>query len=144
MLDRADLNDGDLDGFVRAGLHTRGGFTDRETVRAHVAHADDAALEGILRHFVRTFHHAVLAADTLIIEMPHCAGDGVFIVGEHGATICAAGVGAVMAGGGDVLLKCGVRIAERGIVAQWCVVRGPLTSKPTLRQTSSSSRPLSE
>ena len=85
-------------------MHTRGRFADGEARVTHVALADDAALGGILRHFVRTFHHAILAADALVIEMTHDAGDGVFVVGEHGAAVGAGGIGTVMAGGGDVLL----------------------------------------
>ena len=41
---------------------------------------------GILRHVVGALEHAILAADALVIEMPHDAGAGIFFIRMHGAT----------------------------------------------------------
>jgi hypothetical protein len=62
-----------------------------------------------LGNVVRTLHHAVLTTDALIIEMTDDTGEWVFVVSQDGATIEAAGINAVMAGGGDVLEKSEVR-----------------------------------
>ena len=72
---------------------------------AHIAFANDAALRRILRHFVRAHHHAITAADALVVEMPDNAGRRILVVGEHGTARGAGGFEAMMAGGGDNLLE---------------------------------------
>src|SRR5207302_4722863 len=41
----------------------------------------------------------------LVIEMADDAGDGVLVIGEHGAAVEAGGINAMMTGRGDVLLE---------------------------------------
>ena len=103
--DRGRFNQGDLDGFVGAGLDAGGRFAGREPAAAHVALADDAETLRILRHVVGAFQHAVLAANTLIIKVLDDAGNGIFFVGKHRAAVEALRIDAVMAGGGDGLLN---------------------------------------
>ena len=98
------VDDGDADGGARTGLNASGRFPYSETVRAHVALADDAEARGILRHFVRTFEDAILASDALVIEMANDPGDWIFFVGENRAAVQAGGINAVMASSGDSLL----------------------------------------
>src|SRR5262245_51954754 len=75
LLERARLvDDLDRDRLVGARLYAGGRFTRRQSVAAHVALADDAALAVELRHLVRTGEHAVLAADALIVEVADDAG----------------------------------------------------------------------
>ena len=99
------VDDIDPDGGTGTGLDTGGGLANGETVAAHVALADDAEPVGVMRHFVRAFENAILAADALVIEMANDAGGRILFVGEHRATIEASRIEAMMASGGDGLLK---------------------------------------
>jgi len=103
--DASLVNDRNANRLVRTGLHARRGFADSEAAVAHVALAHDAARRRILRHVVGTFQDAVAAADALVVEVADDAGDGVFVVGEHGAAFEAAWLNTVVAGGGDNLLE---------------------------------------
>ena len=100
------FDDGNLDRVGRTRLHTCWSFADGESRVAHVALAHDTARLGILWHFIRTHHHAVLAADALVIEMTNNTGDRILVVGQHRTTIQTARVNAMMACGRYVLLKC--------------------------------------
>ena len=81
------------------------GFADRKAMIAHVAFANDPQALGVLRHFVRALHDAVLAADALVIEMADNAGYWIFVVGKDWTTVETGGVDAMVASGGDVLLN---------------------------------------
>src|SRR5438876_2109964 len=50
-------------------------------------------------------HHAILATDALIIQMPHDAGRRILLVGQHRATIQACWIDAMMTRARDHLLK---------------------------------------
>lgn len=98
-----DLDDGDC--FGRARLHAGGSFTVGEALVAHVTFANDAAIVRIFRDVVRALKDAVFTADTLVIEVADDAGVFLFFVCADGAAVEAFGVEAVVAGGGDGLLK---------------------------------------
>jgi len=98
-----DFDDGD--GFGRAGLGAGGRFAIGEALVAHVALADDAAVVRIFGNIVGALEDAVSAADALVIEVANDAGVFFFFVGADGAAVQALGVEAVVAGGGDGLLK---------------------------------------
>ena len=104
IVDYLAIDNGDADGCVRAGLNTGGRFTDCEPIGAHVAFADDTEPLRIMRHFVGTFEHAVLATDALVIEMPNNSGEGIFFVSQHRAAVQAGRIDAVMARSRDGLL----------------------------------------
>ncbi len=92
----------------RAGLRAGGGLAGAEALVAHVAFADDAESRAVFRHVVGALQHAILAADALVIEMTHDAGDRILFVSEHRTAVEAAGIGAMVAGGGDgLLIGCG-------------------------------------
>ncbi len=91
------------DGLGGAGLDAGRGFADGQAVVAHVALADDAFGGAVTRDIVGTFEDAVLAADTLVVQVADDAGDRVFFKSEHGAADHAGGFDAMVAGGGDVL-----------------------------------------
>ena len=96
-------HDGDTNRFVGTGLSAGGSLADGEALRAHVAFADDAAFLRVLGNFVGALEHAILAADALVIEMANDARDCILLVGQDGAAVQAARVGAMMASGGDSL-----------------------------------------
>ena len=98
-----DLHQLDANRLVRAGLHAGRGFAVVQPLAAHVALADDALGRVVLGHVVGAHQRAVLAADALIVEVPHDAGDRVFVVGQRRAAVQARRLQAVMAGGRDVL-----------------------------------------
>ena len=100
LVDDRDANRG-----VRTGLNASRGFTSGEAICAQIAFTDDAEARGILRHFVGALEDAILAADALIIEVPDDAGGWIFFVGEHGASIEAGRIDAVMTRGRDGLLE---------------------------------------
>src|SRR6185436_11929061 len=82
-----------------------GRLTGGQARAAHVTFAHDAPRLGILRHIVRAHHHAVLAANALVIEMAHDARDRILVVGEHRAAIKARRVNTMMTRRRDDLLK---------------------------------------
>src|SRR5690606_33504471 len=88
----------------RTGLHAGGGFAFGEAAVAQVAFAHDSEAFVVFGNVIRALEHAVAAADALVVEVAHDAGERIFFVGEHGAAVEARGVGAVVAGGGDGLL----------------------------------------
>ena len=92
------------DRFVRTCLHTRRRFPDSKSARAHVAFSNDASFLGIFRHVVRTFPSAILATDTLVIEVANDAGHRVFVVRVDRTTVHTGRIHAVMTGCGDRLL----------------------------------------
>ncbi len=99
------IHEGYADGLAGACLHASRRFTLLEAAAAHVTFADDAPFRGILRHFIRAFHYAVLAPDALVIEVAHNARDGIFIVSKHGTAAEATRIHTMMTGGGDGRLK---------------------------------------
>ena len=99
------VDDGDADGLAGAGLDAGRGFAGGQAIAAHVALAHDSQRRIVLRHFVRAFEHAILAADALIIEVPDDAGRGIFFVSEHRATRQATRIDAMMARSRDCCLK---------------------------------------
>ena len=98
------IDDGDPNRCAWAGLDASGRFTDCEAIGAHVALAHDAEPLGVMRHFVRTFEHAILATDALIIEVPNNSGEGIFFVSQDRATVQARRIDTVMTSGRDCLL----------------------------------------
>lgn len=84
-----------------------GGFAFGQALVAHVAFSNDAAFFRILGNIVGALEDAVGAADALVVEVADDAGIGVLFIGSDGAAIEAAGIGAVVAGGGDGLLPAG-------------------------------------
>ena len=88
-------------------MHAGGSFSRTKPAVAHVTFAHDAFFLVILRDFVRTFHYAIRTTDALVIEMMNDAGDGIFFVGEDGASVETRRINAMMTGSGDMLLKCG-------------------------------------
>ena len=87
----------------------------------------------ILRHVVGAFHGAVLAADTLVIEMAHNSGFGMLIVSENRATLEAGGFKAMMASGGDRLQ---IRLSGFGAGNQSDVAPGFVLLKSIQRMAS--------
>ena len=74
---------------------------------AHVAFSNDAALFRIFRDVVGALENAVGAADALVVEVADDAGVLVLFVGTDRAAVHAAGILAMVAGGGDGLLPAG-------------------------------------
>ena len=95
----------DPDGLVGTGLDAGGRLTFSQTAVAKIAFPDDAPPRRIARDFVRTFHHAITAADALIVEMPDDSGRGILFIREHRATEEAGRFDAMMTGGGDGALN---------------------------------------
>src|SRR5690606_19850250 len=62
----------------------------------------------VLRHFVGAGESAVLAADTLIVEMLDDARFGVFLVGAYRTAVHASWIQAMVTSGGDRLLDRGL------------------------------------
>src|SRR5580765_6642115 len=77
----------------------------RQTLMAHITLSHDAAFFRIFRHFIRAHQNAVLAADTLVIQMAHDSRKWILVVRQHGTSIEATWLDTVMAGGCDRLLK---------------------------------------
>jgi len=86
-----------------------------QSAMAHIALAHDASFGGILRHIVRAFQDAILATDALVIEMANDPCVRILLVSEHGTTIEAGGVEAMMARGGYGLL---IRLDRRASLQQ--------------------------
>ena len=86
-----------------ARLHAGGGLALGEPALAHVALAHDAEALVELRHVVRALQDAVAAADALVVEVAHDAGDRILFIGEHGAAVEARGILAMVARGRDGL-----------------------------------------
>lgn len=103
MNDRLLIDDADADCFVRARLHARRRFTDCQPVAGHVAFADDAFRVAVLGHVVGTFEHAILTADTLIVQMPDDAGNRIFIEGVDGTAFQASKLDAMVTRSGHML-----------------------------------------
>jgi hypothetical protein len=80
-------------------------FTDGKTGVTHVTFAHDAETVVVFGNIIRALEHAVLATDALVVEVTDDAGEWVFFVGEYGATIETAGIGAMVTGAGYGLLK---------------------------------------
>ena len=74
-------------------------------MRAHVALADDAPGPVVFGNVVGTGQNAVLAADALIVEVPHDPGHLVLFIGPHGTDVEARRIETMMARRGDVLQK---------------------------------------
>lgn len=105
-LDRLrDRHGSNCDRFVGARLNARGCFTVFEAIGAHVAFTNDAELGVELRDFVRAGEDAVLAANTLVIEVFDDPGLGVFFVRAYRAPFHAAGIDTVVTGRRDGLLN---------------------------------------
>ena len=100
LIDHRDTN-----GAVGASLCAGGRFIDSQPVRAHVAFTNDASFVGILGNVIGAFEDAILAPDALVIEMTHDAGAGVFFISQDRAPIEACRINAMMARGGNGLLK---------------------------------------
>ena len=101
------IDDGDANGFARAGLDAGGGFTGGQAVAAHIAFAHDSKRRIVLWNFVGTFQDAVLAADALIVEVLDDSGDWIFFVSEDRAPVEAAWIDAMMTGGSNSCLERG-------------------------------------
>ena len=105
----AAIDDRDADGLVGTGLDAGGRLAVLQAVAAHVALAHDAALLVVLGRVVGAHQDAVLAADALVIEVLDDAGDRILLVGLDRAAGQAGGLQAVVARGGDGLLRGGLR-----------------------------------
>src|SRR5204862_1940859 len=95
----------DANGFLWTRLGARRSFAHSEAIGAQIAFPDDAAARRIFGDVVRTFHDAILAADALVIEMSHDAGERILVVRQHRTTVQAARISAMMACRGHGLLK---------------------------------------
>ena len=89
--------------FGWASLHARRSLSFGETRMAHVAFTDDSETGIEFRNVVGAGEDAVLASNTLIIEVADNAGDGVFFVSQNRATTGASGVVAMVTGARDGL-----------------------------------------
>ena len=74
-----------------------------ESLTTHVAFANDAKLMTVLRHFVGAHHRAVLAADTLVIEVFDDTAFGILLICLDWTALETPRVKAMMASSGDML-----------------------------------------
>src|SRR5690606_33363662 len=83
------------------------GLALRQPLVAHVALPHDAPFLRILRDVEGALQDAVGAADALVVQVTHDPRVRLLFIGPHRAAVHAAGIGAVVAGGGDRLLPAG-------------------------------------
>ena len=105
------IDDADRDGLVGTGLHAGRRFAFDQAIGAHVAFAHDALFGAVLRRFIGAGENAVLAADALVVEVVHNAGERVFFIRAHGTPMHAGRLQTVMACGGHGFLHRRLRAA---------------------------------
>ena len=101
--DLGHIDDADCDRLMGTGLDACGGFSHSQSVRAHIALANDPFLRVVLGDVVRTGQGAVLTADALVIQVLHDPRDRVLFIGIDRTPLHTAGVQAVMTGGRHML-----------------------------------------
>ncbi len=124
-----DVHHANADRLVRTRLDAGRGLAGSDPVRTHVALADDPLAGVEPGGVVRTGQRAVLAADALVVEVPDDPRDRVLLVGIHRAGRQAGRVEAV--------------VTRRRHVLEHRQAGTPPTIRPTSRQDSPSSSPLS-
>jgi len=82
---------------------------------AHVTFANNASAGGVFWNIVWTFQNAILAADTLIIQVPDNSSGRVLLIGQHRATLKARRLETMMARARDGLL---IRLGRRTAMQQ--------------------------
>ena len=97
------VHDANRDCLVRAGLDARRRLAHRQPRGTHVAFADDAFAGVIFGHLVGAGHRAVLAAETLIVQVLDDPGDRILFVSIDRAGDHAGRLKTMVASGSDVL-----------------------------------------